>query len=597
VRDKRIAVVALVVLLLLASALGFYLLRPVANQLPTAAFSMTPAEGNAPLEVRLDGSASSDPDGNIAAYVWDFGDGAVGEGIAASHRFANAGEFTVKLTVTDDRGGSHSVSQTLTVRTRPVTGPPLYDIAPEDGVAVQGAEAWVRWRAPLPTKGRVLWRKVGDKDFLAVDAEQGDLLLARVGPLKVGHKYEYHVESTGDDYYQRSEPRTFTAEGGLTFTVASVEQTIRPDYDQTVKLTLKNDSSGKLKIAARALVQFADLPADIVGPGSVDEPVELAAGAELNLRLAVAAPDATRERYEIPVEAGGAYALAKLRVAKPDFKLAFRVVAEDVHTLAKTIEIRNEGESLTNLSIQVAPPFNSETRQEPAVNHAFLPGGAPLRVVVAPILYMEFQSLQAELVGAAHGQSARFSLEFKAPAGKRLLGIRTRRGRLPMGPSVIARARRRPARRGIALAMTLDREPAIRTPRSTARLTPQTRLRSPRCKRSIPFPSPRVTNTAGTSRNSATSTTGMCSAKGVPIARDSHAETGIILVSGIRMAVPTPVTTANPWAKASATIPAASATSTTEVGLTMNILERRAVRSSSAPFSRAERSEKMGADR
>lgn len=50
----------------------------------------------------FDGSASHDPDGQIVAFDWDFGDGDTGTGAIASHAYAQAGNYTATLTVTDD---------------------------------------------------------------------------------------------------------------------------------------------------------------------------------------------------------------------------------------------------------------------------------------------------------------------------------------------------------------------------------------------------------------------------------------------------------------------------------------------------------------
>jgi PKD repeat protein len=80
--------------------------RP-ANQLPAAVLVATPVTGNAPLAVVAHASGSSDADGTIVSYRFDFGDGSVAGPQAdptASHVYA-AGSFTLSVTVTDDNGG------------------------------------------------------------------------------------------------------------------------------------------------------------------------------------------------------------------------------------------------------------------------------------------------------------------------------------------------------------------------------------------------------------------------------------------------------------------------------------------------------------
>lgn len=77
------------------------------NDPPTATFTSSCSA----LACSFDGSGSSDSDGTIASYAWDFGDGSNGTGATPQHTYASAGTYTVKLTVTDDDGGTGTVSQ------------------------------------------------------------------------------------------------------------------------------------------------------------------------------------------------------------------------------------------------------------------------------------------------------------------------------------------------------------------------------------------------------------------------------------------------------------------------------------------------------
>src|SRR5206468_10351822 len=56
--------------------------------------------------VQLDGSASSDPDGDPISFAWDFGDGTTGTGATPSHTYTAYGTYTVTLVVTDSRGAA-----------------------------------------------------------------------------------------------------------------------------------------------------------------------------------------------------------------------------------------------------------------------------------------------------------------------------------------------------------------------------------------------------------------------------------------------------------------------------------------------------------
>ena len=68
------------------------------NEMPVARGTAT---GGGPM-VSFDGTASTDPDGAVTNFAWDFGDGATGTGPTASHAYAKPGTYLAKLTVADN---------------------------------------------------------------------------------------------------------------------------------------------------------------------------------------------------------------------------------------------------------------------------------------------------------------------------------------------------------------------------------------------------------------------------------------------------------------------------------------------------------------
>ena len=83
----------------------------VTNQLPVADFTF--ACNN--LDCSFDGSKSSDPDGSLVGYAWNFGDGSTASGMTTAHTYATAGTYSVTLTVTDDLGATASSTQSVAV--------------------------------------------------------------------------------------------------------------------------------------------------------------------------------------------------------------------------------------------------------------------------------------------------------------------------------------------------------------------------------------------------------------------------------------------------------------------------------------------------
>ena len=90
------------------------LARLVGDRFPVAAIT-APTEGRAGMALSFDGQSSTDEDGMIIRYQWDYGDGTGERGALATHVYRFPGQYTITLTVMDNRGAAHTTSRVLSI--------------------------------------------------------------------------------------------------------------------------------------------------------------------------------------------------------------------------------------------------------------------------------------------------------------------------------------------------------------------------------------------------------------------------------------------------------------------------------------------------
>ena len=156
-----------------------------ANELipPVASFTTSVTAGDAPLKVVSNASASSDADGKIVKYRWNFGDQSTGKGKKVNHTFDTPGIYAVTLTVTDDDGLSDSSSQTLVV-TEPGSTPTTFPIKLRARKKDRPEEVTVNLNVDKPSKvgaTATLTMKVFDADVVG----EGSLQINNHAPIKL----------------------------------------------------------------------------------------------------------------------------------------------------------------------------------------------------------------------------------------------------------------------------------------------------------------------------------------------------------------------------------------------------------------------------
>jgi PKD repeat protein len=110
---------------------------------PVAVADSNITSGYAPLTVAFNGSGSTDDDGTIMTYLWNFGDGNTGSGVTATHTYETDGDFNATLTVTDNRGAQTISTPPITIQVDP---DPSQISAPTNlSATVEGNNVILKW--------------------------------------------------------------------------------------------------------------------------------------------------------------------------------------------------------------------------------------------------------------------------------------------------------------------------------------------------------------------------------------------------------------------------------------------------------------------
>ena len=136
---------------------------------PRAALTATPTEIQQGEEVTFDARASDAIEGVITEYSWDFGDGVETTTITGftSHQFLKSGQFNVRLTVTNDQGGTDSTTALVRVNGAPQINLSIPDIVRSGDIILLDASKTVD---PEGGPMEVMW----DLNFLEDSDGDGD---------------------------------------------------------------------------------------------------------------------------------------------------------------------------------------------------------------------------------------------------------------------------------------------------------------------------------------------------------------------------------------------------------------------------------------
>jgi PKD repeat protein len=204
-----------------------YTLRPAnlcfANTEPIARMTSDVDRGDAPFTVQFDGSSSHDPDSidTIASYTFNFGDG--GDDVTQAspvivHTFTQAGEYDVRMVVTDSRGKTslntaHALVEAESGATPPPTPTPTPTATPAATPTPTPTGTPTATPTPTPGQGSTTVQFASNKYTVTEGCTQAMISVVRTGATGASTTVRYVINDATAS--QRSD---FTyAAGTLTF--------------------------------------------------------------------------------------------------------------------------------------------------------------------------------------------------------------------------------------------------------------------------------------------------------------------------------------------------------------------------------------------
>jgi PKD repeat protein len=224
-----------------------------APNVPPVANPGGPYTGIAGTPLMLDGSMSFDSDGQIVAYLWDFGDGASDTLDKPSHTYAAPGIYTVTLTVTDDDGATGMMTTMANIGV-PGNQPPVAHAGGPYSGLVNAAISFDGSRSSDPEGGALTYAW----DFGDGTTGAGAMIV-----------HSYAAVGTYPVVLQVTDPDGLSAQA---MTMAVVTDPGSPVLIPVTvfapeKVKVKSDKDKKAKVVVRA--ELVNLPLDATGCGTV----------------------------------------------------------------------------------------------------------------------------------------------------------------------------------------------------------------------------------------------------------------------------------------------------------------------------------------
>ncbi len=272
--------------------------------------------------------------------------------------------------------------------------PAISDLYPENGQLLASNDVSIVWRSLNDCFARVMYRAEGQSAFAAADGSFGRIHEIILDGLVRNTRYFWFAVDSTECGTVTSELRSFFVSNGAIFTGRPYSFAIQRDYNQERSVFILNEDSQAHEINIEAITDGEDLTFGFVGSGGTNQSILLGPGMTAEVPFVLHAQDARDSLYNLQFRLTANrqsaqpivdYAWAEVRINVPYIIFHFEELSFDSTSLIRTMRIVNDGDIVTDLSVQVKQSNGIGMHLYPQIQHDYLASGAAREFQVIPI--------------------------------------------------------------------------------------------------------------------------------------------------------------------------------------------------------------------
>lgn len=285
--------------------------------------------------------------------------------------------FTVQIDY-EHGGQAFSASDSGNLIVTP--NPNIYRLAIPEDTKTAGNNIHIAWKTDIPTDGYVYYRKLGDEDFIEVEAGL-DSVEHRVllQDLEFFVYYEYYTESHSSCNGLAVTDLSMVKTGKAVKFVDSINEFwVDRDYYQPITLTITNTDVIDHDYQLSVMNDNEDIIVDFIGDGSNGREASLSSGAAIDVELVVHAQDAQKTDYDIYLKlisdededrSFEDYSHAIIHVRPYVANMELQPIVSTPGMMTTTFRLINYGDPLSDIEVYIDEASRETVWLEPVINH------------------------------------------------------------------------------------------------------------------------------------------------------------------------------------------------------------------------------------